>query len=218
VTQIFLKEIQVDETFYYRYTDLPSLIHILSNQSLTLLDPRTWDDKNDSRFIDLYREKKNLASVLALCFSQSSETYHHWRIFAPSSSGIYLMFNAEKITKAVSHIAGLKIKPVDYLTIRDFRSNNAEVDRLPFIKRFPFKPENEVRMLWESDIEERSSLQVPIPLSVISRITLSPWLHSSLVDGVKRTIKSIPGCSRIKVYKSTLISNDDWIKHGESAI
>lgn len=206
------------DTFYYRYTDLPSLIHILSNQALTLLDPRTWDDKNDSRFIDLYREKKNLASVLALCFSQSSETYHHWRIFAPSSSGIYLMFNADKLTAAVSHIAGLKIKPVDYLTVRDFRSNNAEIHRLPFIKRYPFKPENEVRLLWESDTEERSSLQVPIPLSVISRITLSPWLHSSLVDGVKRTIKSIPGCSHIKIYKSTLISNDDWIHHGESAI
>lgn len=205
-------------TFYYRYTDLPSLIHILSNRALTLLDPRTWDDKNDSRFIDLYREKKQLTSVLALCLSQSTETYHHWKIFAPSSSGIYLMFDADKLKDAVSNIPGLKLKPVDYLTVHDFRADHADVNRLPFVKRFPFKPENEVRFLWESDTEKRMSLQVPIPLSVISRITLSPWLHSSLVDGVKRTIKSIPGCSRIKVYKSTLISNDDWIKHGESAI
>lgn len=62
---------------YKRYTDLPSLIQILMNRELTLLDPSSWDDKNDSYFISTYKEKKQLQSVLALCFTKKSETYHH---------------------------------------------------------------------------------------------------------------------------------------------
>jgi hypothetical protein len=51
-----------------RYTELPSLIHILRHSDLTMVDPRSWDDKNDSHFLSMYREKRDLKAVLALCF------------------------------------------------------------------------------------------------------------------------------------------------------
>jgi len=35
------------EGFLRRYTDLTSLIHILSTGNLTLLDPEDWEDRND---------------------------------------------------------------------------------------------------------------------------------------------------------------------------
>jgi len=30
-----------------RYTDIPGLLHVLTYKALTLLDPSSWDDKNE---------------------------------------------------------------------------------------------------------------------------------------------------------------------------
>jgi hypothetical protein len=73
----------VGDVHFFRYTDLPSLIHILKNRQLTLLDPMTWDDKNDSSFVTLYREKCALESVLALCFTRASETLANYKSDEP---------------------------------------------------------------------------------------------------------------------------------------
>ena len=51
-------------TYLRRYTDLPALLHLLTEQKLTLFDPKTWDDKNDAFYISLYKEKKKLKTVL----------------------------------------------------------------------------------------------------------------------------------------------------------
>jgi hypothetical protein len=207
----------VAEVYYRRYTELPSLIHMLTHSELTLLDPRSWDDKNDSYFLQKYREKKRLKSVLALCFTQANETYHHWRVFAPGSAGVCIRFKASALEASVREVPGLKLKPVDYLTVAELKKTAITTSKLPFLKRFAFQPENEVRLLWESKTEEKAALPLPIALSSITRITLSPWLHPSLAGEVKSLIKSIAACSSLHVYRSTLISNAEWMKHGASA-
>ena len=45
--------------FLRRYTDLTSLFYLLSTQTLTLLDPQKWEDKNDSFYLDLYKKKRS---------------------------------------------------------------------------------------------------------------------------------------------------------------
>lgn len=184
------------ETHFLRYTDLPSVIHVLSNRQLTLLSPDTWDDKNDSTFISLYKEKKQLKSVLALCFTQASQTYHHWRVFAPASAGICLHFSGQALRDAVNKCTGVSLGTVEYLTINEFRARSISVDDLPFLKRSQFKPEQEARLLWESATDDRTSLSLPIKVAAISRITLSPWLHPSLADGVKKLLKTVSGSTR----------------------
>ncbi|PTR09137.1 hypothetical protein C8R32_104216 [Nitrosospira sp. Nsp5] len=201
----------------YRYTELPSLIHLLTRRELTLLDPLSWDDKNDSSFITFYREKCNLKSVLALCFARSEETYHHWRVFAPGASGVRIQFDEDRLRNSIDNVPELKFQDVEYLTVDSLKGQRIDKERLPFLKRHPFYPEREARLLWESKNKNQSSLGVPITLSAISRITLSPWLHPSLVPEVRSLIKRIDGCSKIKIYQSTLISNAKWLKHGESA-
>lgn len=202
---------------FFRYTDLPSLIHILKNRQLTLLNPMTWDDKNDSSFVTLYREKCNLKSVLALCFTRASETYHHWRIFAPTSSGVRVTLNEQLLRNSVSSIPGLQLKEVEYLKIDDIRNAEIGRQRLPFLKRYPYEQESEVRLLWESATDQRDAFPLPIDLQAITKVTLSPWLHPSLVESVKSTLRSIDGCSALTVHRTTLISNDEWLKHGEAA-
>ena len=201
-----------------RYTELPQLIHMLTHSELTLLDPVYWDDKNDSRFIAIYREKCGFRSVLALCFARSEETYHHWRVFAPGSSGVKIQFYEEKLKESFQSVTGLKFMDVEYLTIKNLSRETVAKERLPFLKRYPFHPEKEARLMWASLSEKRSSLAIPIDLTAITRVTLSPWLHPSLAEGVKSLLKQIQGCSQLKVYQSTLIGNTDWMKYGESAI
>jgi hypothetical protein len=210
-------EICVGEVHFFRYTDLPSLIHILKNRQLTLLDPMTWDDKNDSSFVTMYKEKSKLASVLALCFTRSQETYHHWRIFAPTSSGVRITFNEQLLRNSVEAVPGLQLTEVDYVKLADIRSTELSRHRLPFIKRYPYRPESEVRLLWQSDTEEKLSYTLPIDLQAITQVTLSPWLHPALVESVKSTLRAIDGCDTLTVHRTTLISNDEWLKHGAAA-
>lgn len=75
-----------------RYTQLPSLLHMLRARAVTLLDPDSWDDRNDASYMALYKERKTLKSLLALCFSQVPETYHHWHVFAQGSAGVCIYF------------------------------------------------------------------------------------------------------------------------------
>jgi len=205
------------ETYCRRYTDIPALIGMLTYGELTLLDPSTWDDKNDSYFLEQYRVKRNLKSVLALCFTQASETYHHWRVFSHGPAGVCVWFKEQQLKAAVAQVKGLRIRQIEYLTVKKIRSKKLPQSKLPFVKRFPFKPENEVRLLWESATEECTSLGVPFDSSAIARITLSPWLHPSLKDSVKSVLKSLPKCRRYKIYRSTLISNAEWKRHGRNA-
>lgn len=214
---MFQGEICLADVHFFRYTDLPSLIHTLKNRQLTLLDPLLWDDKNDSSFVTFYREKSELASVLALCFTRSQETYHHWRIFAPTSSGVRITFNEQLLRNSAEGVEGLQLTEIEYVKLADIRKEKLSRHRLPFIKRYPYRPESEVRLLWESKTEERLSYALPIELQAITQVTLSPWLHPALVESVKSTLKSIDGCNKLTVHRTTLISNDEWLKHGAAA-
>lgn len=200
-----------------RYTNIPALIYLLRERKITLLDPASWDDKNDSYFLSLYREKRDLTSVLALCFTPANETYHHWRVFAEGSSGACISFNQAKLLKAVKKQVGVTAKAVQYLTLADIRDMKVKTAALPFLKRSAYGDEREFRIIYESSGKKEGSLDVAIPLACIERITLSPWIPASLSDHLKSTIKEIDGCSAMKVYRSTLISNENWKTLGESA-
>src|SRR5712691_6011902 len=202
-----------------RYTDIPALIYLLSELQITLLDPQSWDDKNDSHYLRLYREKKNLKTVLAVCFAQASETYHHWRVFAPGSSGICISFNRREVFKALKALnqAELRMGSVTYLSLGEIRrKKDLSMENLPFLKRYPFQDEQEFRVVYESTTKTISKLDIPIPLSCIYKVTLSPWLPSALSNRMKSILRSMPGCSGLKIRRSTLISNDEWKRLGES--
>lgn len=200
-----------------RYTDLPALLYLLREQKITLLDPQSWDDSNDSHYLALYREKKKLKSVLAVCFTQAGETYQHWRVFAGGSDGVCIRFRRSALLKAVKKHAGVRAGSVTYLTLTKARKETPAVEDLPFLKRYAFQHENEFRMIYESKREHVTNLDIAIPLNCIERITLSPWMHSDLSAGVKERLHSIAGCSSIEIVRSTLISNEEWKALGEAS-
>jgi hypothetical protein len=200
-----------------RYTNIPALIHLLSEQKITLLDPQSWDDTNDSHYLELYREKKCLASVLALCFTRTTQTYHHWRIFAGGSSGVCIRFERSELLNALKKQSDLRVNNVTYRRLDKIGGKKPATKELPFLKRYPFKHEKEFRVIYESRKNKTSKLDINIPLSCINKITLSPWLAYSLFSSVKQTLRSIKGCRGLTILRSTLIGNEEWKKFGESA-
>src|SRR5262249_26604235 len=196
--------------FLRRYTNIPALIHLLTGRTITLLDPVSWDDKNDSHFLALYREKKSLATVLALCFTQTTETYHHWRVFADGSSGVCVTFDKDRLLSAMKKQRGVTARAVRYLKLPEIKKRKLKADDLPFLKRFPYGDEREFRIVYASKSVKTAFLDIDIPLGCIRRITLSPWIPAVLTGHLKDTLRRIDGCAELKIARSTLIGNEQW--------
>jgi len=196
-----------------RYTNLASALHILHNRSLTLLSPETWDDRNDTFLMSEYKRLKGAKTVLAICIADREETYHHWQVFSRGSDGVCIQFDRPKLLAAFNAAGGITHRYVEYeLVTKANAMRDVDLERLPFMKRWPYGDEKEYRAVYVSADTELQAFPVPIPLSAIDRITLSPWLAPALADTVKHTLKSLPGCGALKVYKSTLIDNKQWQK------
>jgi hypothetical protein len=196
-----------------RYTDLPSLIDILVNKRITLLDPNSWDDKNDSHYISVYKENKNLKTVLALCFTKAAETYHHWKVFSGNTGGVCIVFDRNALLAAIKKESGVRCRTVKYHTLQANKQNPPlSTSILPFIKRHAFRHELEYRVIFESTAEILSYRHLTIPLSSISRVIISPWLPISLADSTRCTLRAIDGCERLEIARSTLVNNEQWKK------
>lgn len=210
-------ESEMSSGYLRRYTDLTALVYLLRNRNLTLLDPSSWDDSNDSYYLTLYKEKRGLKSVLALCFTDTDERYHYWRVFAPGPSGVCVRFRRSELEEAAAKQGGLQMRSVNYLRLEDLRDRRVKTKELPFLKRFAFQHESEVRMIYESKARKVRKLDIPLSLSCLDKVTLSPWIHPILFDHVKELLRSIDGCKKLDVLRSTLIGNEEWKSLGENA-
>lgn len=208
----------IQSSVLFRYTDLPSAVYMLQTKQLTLLNPESWDDVNDSHFLKLYKTAQELTCLAALCFSEADETCHHWRIFAAGSSGVRIEFDRKKLFTAFALIPEIRHARVKYRLIRDLKKGAPSIAQLPFLKRQPYKNENEYRIIYESNTRKEAAVDIPISLSAIRRITLSPWMNQNVSVQVRKLIKTIPGCNKLSVTRSTLIGNDAWMAYGNAAL
>ncbi|MBU1392523.1 MAG: DUF2971 domain-containing protein [Gammaproteobacteria bacterium] len=194
----------------FRYTSLPVLLDILSRRQLTLISPITWDDRNDSYYLELYKQKRKLKTLLALCFTEKAETYHLWKVFSDGIGGVCIQFNKEKILKAFDVENEIGYGPVEYSLIRDLRSQPPELEELPYLKRKPYEDEGEFRIIYESSTREVNAHSVDFSLRAIEKINLSPWIPDTVASSVRQVINEIPGCSKLRVSKTTLVENKVW--------
>jgi hypothetical protein len=201
-----------------RYTSLPILLDILNRKCLTLLDPQSWDDKNDSHFIMLYKKKQNLKSVLALCFANTSERYHLWKIYAGGICGVGIEFNYDNLQKNYIDIEGFRSDSVKYKLVQNLKKDNLEISQLPFLKRWAFNEENEYRIIYESSTEEITSKDISISIDSISRIIFNPWIPISVFESIKAVIKKIDGCNSLRIERSDLIDTERWKRIGEEIL
>lgn len=195
-----------------KYTNLAVAVDILQMKHLTLLDESTWDDKNDAWFISEYKDIIGASSVLASCFAETDETYHHWRVFSDGMAGVCIEFDKARLLSAFDGVNGILRGRMIYRKIDTLRRRDRiEPEELPFLKRRPYKPECEYRVVYtETAGEPLTAKCFPIEIQWITRITLSPWMPPELRTSVTRTLKAINGCERLRVLRSTLVSNRQW--------
>lgn len=199
------------ENVLHRYTILASALDVLRERRLVLVSPERWPDQNDSAFLQQYQQRRNAKSVLALCLTKAAETSHHWTAFAPGSDGVRIEFYREALEQAVDACPGIICQDVEYKEIRHLSTEGTSVGKLPFLKRFPYRGEDEVRLLYTCMDRELDFFAMPLPLSCVKRITLGPNLPSGLTGAVINTIKGIQGCEHLEVFQTTLLRNKTWI-------
>jgi hypothetical protein len=194
-----------------RYTNLAATIHMLRSRTITLLNPGTWDDRNDAYFMAEYKRRKNLKTLLALCFANCPETCHHWRVFSHGSDGVRVEFNKKKLMEAFAADSHITARNVHYKKLDDLNDGtHIEVNDLPFLKRQGFRDESEFRAIYENDNRVVITKSFEIDLKSIRRITLSPWIARSLSESVIANLRQIADCDKLNIYRSTLIDSERW--------
>jgi hypothetical protein len=149
-----------------RYTDLPAVVHLLRSKQVTLLSPSTWDDRNDRYYMDEFKKRRSLKTLLALCFTEASETYHHWRVFASGCSGVSIEFKKDALLESLP-TRGFSHSPIKYNTIAKLAEANLLVKDLPFTKRHAFRDEREYRIVYTNKDEEMQSYCFPIDIKLL---------------------------------------------------
>ena len=61
--------------FLNRYTSFAALLAMLQRREITLLSPSLWEDRNDAFYMNAYKSRKQLKTLVALCFSQAEAEY-----------------------------------------------------------------------------------------------------------------------------------------------
>ena len=197
-----------------RYTDLPSLLCMLTNKQITLLDPATWDDRNDAYYLEIYTQKKNLGNTLALCLTEKNETYHHWSVFTSRENGVCIVFDRKILESFLETQNGLMHGPVKYMMLSKMREGKISAEELPFLKRYAFEDESEYRLIYPSHSKIKVK-NIKLPLDAIRKISINPWAPDAFFEAIKNTIRSIDGCENIKIGKSSLVDNKEWRRIGD---
>lgn len=202
-----------------RYTSIAAAIDMLRRNELTLLNPETWDDRNDRYFMELYKNARKAAGMnglYALCAAGCNETYHHWRVFTSGADGACIEILRDQLEVSLSGLPGVRFGEVEYLTLAQAASlSPGDVDRLPFVKRFGFKPEMEYRITLENAEPQVPAYAIEMPPGWIGRVFLNPWLPASIAESVIETIQQIEGCGSLQVQRSHLIDNARWKRAGD---
>ena len=196
-----------------RFTTLPVLFDLLQRQKLTLLDPKSWEDKNDSEIILEYKKRKKIKNLFAICLSCGDETIHHWKTFSNGSSGCLIEFDAQKLFNIIDNIPNLKHREVTYRKLSDIESKSADlnVDDIPFTKRWPYRCEEEYRIIVESNNDKDKHYDIDIPLDIIKRITINQQMPDKIYETIKDYLKNLKGNPDSRINRSTLFENKRWI-------
>lgn len=194
-----------------RYTTLPVLLDLLRRKKIVLLNPTTWEDKNDTEIILEYKKRKNIQKLFAVCFSIGDETIHNWKTYANGISGCCIEFDENKLLKSFPIKKNFRRRNVTYKKIEKVEKNPIPTGDIPFTKRWPYRCEKEFRIIWGGDTSEET-IDVDIDLNSINKITLSQGMPADVCTSIKKLLRREIKDPSKRIYRSTLYENSRWIK------
>ncbi len=190
-----------------RFTTIPFLIDLLHRKKLTLLDPSSWEDYNDRKTLEMYKQRVGAKSIYALCLTEG-ETIHHWNAFANGTNGCCIEFSPQKLFSTLENIEGMSHGKTEYVQLRNLGS--FDTSRLPYYKRHAFQPEKEYRIIATSTAAQKPVFETDIDLSVIRRITISSKVPETVFRSLKQVLRQVSPEFKGRIYHSTLFDNKTW--------
>lgn len=200
-----------DFQWVYRYTTLASALDIVATGELTLLRPETWLDRNDTHYLEQYRRRRNYAAVYALCFTKAAETSHHWSSFAGGSDGVRLMFKRDALELDLVRSGACRMRDVEYCPIEESEGFAERVEDWPYLKRHPYRGEEEVRALFCCYHGNDRTKRVRLEQGTLHEIVFSPSLPMTLHGNLAQVIGRISKYPIQRIHRSSLLRNDRWI-------
>jgi hypothetical protein len=212
--------------FLRRYTELRYVLQLLRTRRLAFLDPNTWDDKNDSHFLMAYKEAKHFKSLMAVCFTRVSERHHHWERFATRGGGagvdraggdqgdrepICIQFGKDKLLSSFSGNGYIQSGSVQYGKLVALEKHPPRMEKWLFLKRYPYRDEQEFRIIYASPTRAKSPMMLPIDLGAIDRIIIGPYADAERRDEIKAMIRAaLSKRNPPTVTKTTILDNLRW--------
>lgn len=194
-----------------RYTTLPVLLDLLKRRRLVLLDPKSWEDKNDSGVMLEYQHRRKAPRLFALCFSWGDETIHQWKAFAEGISGCCIEFDAQRLIASVKKVHGVRCRSVRYRRLPDLKDGTITVGDMPFTKRWPYRCEDEFRVIWEGESEE-AFFEIEIELNMINKVTLNQRMPKQVYATIREYLHEAFADADQRISHSTLYENARWLK------
>lgn len=129
---------------------------------------------------------KKIKNLFAVCLSCGDGTVHHWKTFSNGNSGCVIEFDAIKLFKIIDNIENLRHERVVYKKLSEVEDKNTTlyIDQMPFIKRWPYRCEEEYRIIVETNSQE-TFFEIDIPLAIIKRITTSQQMPELIYATIK---------------------------------
>jgi hypothetical protein len=193
--------------FLRHYTSIETLYSILDSKTLRFSDPQDWVDENDAASIRAFRRKKGVAQARVICLANGLEQIHHWNTYAPQ--GCRIEFDEHKFDEEINRhklLCGF----VQYYSSEELSAaflRAKEIDELPFIKRHPYKGEQEYRIIWYGSAAETvPGINIK---DCISSITLYPNISTLKFEAIKDNLKTKYQIETVN--RSRLLKSDDWI-------
>ncbi len=209
------------EVLIRRYMPITALIDTLRRQKLAILNPESWDDRNDRLFMRVYKNHTKAGGLYGMCAALRGETYHHWKIFAGGASGVCLVLKRKPLeayldSRPLGPRTKIRYDGVNYLTLDEVKKLSPNrIMELPFLKRYGFKDENEYRIVIETDADQLPAIFIDCPHKWIDTVYLNPWLYEDQAQSLTETIREMLGCEKLEVKRSQLIDSTTWRKAAE---
>ena len=198
-----------------RYTTLPVLLDMLKRKRLVLLDPNSWEDRNDAETLLEYKRRKKARKLFALCFSYDDETIHHWKTFSDGVSGCCIEFDSQKLIDLLDTVK-VRYGVVKYKKLKEVSDATINIDDIPFTKRWPYRCEKEFRVIWTGNTS-KETFEIPFDLHMITKVTISQRMPQQVYDTIREYLREAFSKPDQRINRSTLYENRVWINKFKNA-
>ena len=132
-------------------------------------------------------------------------------MLAGGQDGVRSQFDPAILSRDIERNPALQLTGMTYMTIKTAEQKSIAPSRLPFVKRWPYRAEKEVRILHASEAALKGPIRIPISPEAIVAIKLSPELPEPLKATMRQTVKNAIGNRKVSVVKSSLLENERWL-------